>query len=68
MDEFTSRRMHELCSGFVDIYAEGTPLLAAKMLVRENLSEDDLTVLRAMIEKEFLSRGWTFPEVASEGI
>ena len=61
LDEFTTRRYKELSGNFVDIYEDGNPLLAAKMLVEQNIPDTELPVLRELIHKEFLHRGWTFP-------
>lgn len=68
MDEFTIKRHIELSKSFVDIYEEGSPTLAAKLLVEANLKETELEHIRDLISEEFLSRGWTFPGAADAGI
>ena len=67
MDDFTTRRYDDLSTSFVDIYEEGNPFLAAKVLVEANIPEDDLPHLRELIEQKLLLRGWTFPEVQDAG-
>jgi len=47
---------------FVDLYSEESPDVAAKYIIDERLPEKEYPTLREFIEKEFLSRGWTFDE------
>ncbi len=60
MDEFSNYRYDELAKGFVEIYITENKILAAKMLVEEQIPEDKLPELRSRITKEFLHRGYTF--------
>jgi len=62
LDEFTEFRYNELAKGFVEIYITENKILAAKMLVEEQIPEDKLPELRERITQEFLRKGYTFPE------
>jgi len=68
MDEFSEVRYGGLAKGFVEIYITEGEFLAAKMLTEEMIPEDRLPMIRDKITQEFLSRGYTFPEAAANGI
>lgn len=62
MDEFTEHRYNELAKGFVELYSLAGEMVAAKMLYEERIPEQDLPTMRSLIERQFLSKGWTFNE------
>ena len=58
----TIRSAEDYAKEFVDRYAAETPLAAAKW-IHENVPEEFHDKLREPIQREFLKRGYTFPEV-----
>lgn len=66
LDEFTNKRLDDIAADFVTIYEKVNPLYAAKMLYGENVVEAYLPEIKARIHREFLRRGYTFPDMEEE--
>ena len=57
----TIRSAEDYAKEFVDRYQKDSPIAAAKW-VHENVPEEYHDKLREPIQREFLKRGFTFPE------